>query len=406
MTEPLGGPRRQRWLVATTEYAGLTDYTGGIGRHYAALLPALVRAGVDVDLVVCADGGLSTDVDLGGVRLVATAGTVGRSSRVRTMIRNARIVRRAYRRRRYDRVLLPEWSALGSALPRSAPLVTNLATSMRLSNRISGFTLRDFPAADRFGVVVQDALETRQITKSAALVAISTAMLARTHDLVGDLPPSVVVRNCIDVAAVRIAAASSGLPERWPSGSAPTVLFLGRLERRKGVVEAVSAYARLVQDVPDARLVLAGASGDGRFEPQVAALLDLVPASARGQVVWLGHVPGDELFRAVASASVVMCPSRWEGFGNVALEVRTIGTPLVVTSGSGYDDFCTDGVDCSMVRPCDVGALAGALHEILQDPVAARRRASVAAQTVDRYAPDPVARDLVAAVDGLLGRVG
>lgn len=45
----------QRWLVATTEYAGLTPYTGGIGRHYAALLPALVQLGVEVDLAVFTD---------------------------------------------------------------------------------------------------------------------------------------------------------------------------------------------------------------------------------------------------------------------------------------------------------------------------------------------------------------
>ena len=46
------GPRPERWLVAVTEYAGLTEYTGGIGRHYAALLPALVNLGITIDLLV------------------------------------------------------------------------------------------------------------------------------------------------------------------------------------------------------------------------------------------------------------------------------------------------------------------------------------------------------------------
>ncbi len=59
-----------RWLVATTEYAGLTAYTGGIGRHYAALLPALVRQGVAVDLAVLADDDLVAEDVPGGVHLV------------------------------------------------------------------------------------------------------------------------------------------------------------------------------------------------------------------------------------------------------------------------------------------------------------------------------------------------
>lgn len=402
---PRGSPR-QRWLVATTEYAGLTSYTGGIGRHYAALLPALVRSGIEVDLIVCSDDELRVGADLDGVRLAEAVRHGSRTPRVLRMLLDARAVRRVFRRGSYDRVFLPEWGALGSALPRSAPLVTNLATSVRLSNRVSGLRLGDLPVAGRIAVGAQDALETRQIRRSAALVAISTAMLARTRGLLGVLPPTAVVRNCIDVEAVRAAASTAGLPARWPTGAEPVVLFLGRLERRKGVVEAFQAFALLVRQVPGARLVLAGSSGDRRFEPDVSALVSLLPESARDRVVWLGHVPGDELYRSVDAATVVMCPSRWEGFGNAALEVKTIGTPLIVTTGSGYDDFCTDGVDCLMVPPGDHRALAAALRDVLDAPSRARARAGTARDTVIRYAPDPVAAALVAAVDGLFGPVG
>lgn len=402
---PRGSPR-QRWLVATNEYAGLTSYTGGIGRHHAALLPALVRSGIEVDLVVCSDDELRAGADLDGVRLAEAVRHGSRTPRVLRMLLDARAVRRVFRRGSYDRVFLPEWGALGSALPRSAPLVTNLATSVRLSNRVSGLRLGDLPVAGRIAVGVQDALETRQIRRSAALVAISTAMLARTRGLLGALPPTAVVRNCIDVEAVRAAASTAGLPARWPTGAEPVVLFLGRLERRKGVVEAFQAFALLVRQVPGARLVLAGSSGDRRFEPDVSALVSLLPESARDRVVWLGHVPGDELYRSVDAATVVVCPSRWEGFGNAALEVKTIGTPLIVTTGSGYDDFCTDGVDCLMVPPGDHRVLAAALRDVLDAPSRARARAGAARDTVVRYAPDPVAAALVAAVDGLFGPVG
>jgi len=395
-------PRNERWLVATTEYAGLTAYTGGIGRHYAALLPALVRHGIDVDLIVFSDAAPEADADLQGVRLIAFECT-DRLSRVRALFTRPLRVRGVFRRAGYDRVFLPEWSALGAALPRNAPLLTNLATSARLAQEISGLRLRDLPPASRVPVLLQMSLETRQIRRSAGLISISNAMLARTGPARADLPPAVVVSNCIDVDHVRAASRCAALPTGWPAAGDPIVLFLGRSERRKGVVDAVDAFGRLNDRVPAARLVLAGAGGDGRFEPTRSDLLAMLPAPARERVTWLGHVPGDELYRAIRAADVVMCPSRWEGFGNVALEVKAIGTPLIVTSGSGFDDFCVDGRDCLMVPPADPAELASALHRLIDSPGLASEIAEHALAGIDSFAPDPIAAALIAAADSLLG---
>ncbi|MGZ8803667.1 MAG: glycosyltransferase, partial [Microbacterium sp.] len=184
----------------------------------------------------------------------------------------------------------------------------------------------------------------------------------------------------------------------------PIVLFLGRSERRKGVIEAIEAFGILHRQIPRARLVLAGAGGDRRFEPTRSGLLSMLTVTARERVSWLGHVPGDELYRAIRAADVAMCPSRWEGFGNVALEVKAIGTPLIVTSGSGFDDFCVDGIDSLMVPPRDSTQLAGALQRVLESPELGRSLADRALRGVGAFAPEPVAADLIAAADLLLGR--
>lgn len=381
----------------------MTAYTGGIGRHYAALLPALVRAGVDVDLVVFSDAAPHADADLQGVRLLAFRRT-DRMSRIRAQFARAQVVRAAFRQGGYDRVFLPEWAALGAALPRSAPLLTNLATSMRLANEVAGLRLRDLPFTSRLPVAVQSRLEARQIRRSAGLIPISTAMLDRTKAALGSVPPAVIVRNCIDVEQVRAASLTAPLPTGWPEGRDPIVLFLGRSERRKGVIEAVAAFGELNRPMPRARLVLAGAGGDPRFEPTRASLLATLPASAQQRVTWLGHVPGDELYRAIRAADVALCPSRWEGFGNVALEVKAIGTPLIVTSGSGFDDFCADGVDCLMVPAAEAGPLAAAVRRLLDSPQLGRSLADRALAGIGDFAPDPVAADLIAAADRLLGR--
>lgn len=394
----------ERWLVATTEYAGVTAYTGGIGRHYAALLPALAARGAEIDLVVFADGPAEARATP-GIRRLFIHRTNG-MPRLAALLHRAVVVRRAYRRGAYDRVFLPEWMGLGSLLPPGAPLVTNLATGMRLANEVSGLRAADFPLWSRPVVRLQEALESRQVKRSAGVVAISRAMAERSERIWGRLPALEVVRNCVDVAAIRRAADRADRPRGWPDADGPIVLFLGRAERRKGVVDGVDAFARVAERHPTARLVLAGAGGDDRFEPSRAALLDRAPQGSRNRVTFLSHVSGDDLYGAIASADVVMCPSRWEGFGNVAVEVKAAGVPLVVTSGSGFDDFCVDGADCLMVPPSDPGALAAAVMRTLDDPEGALARARHAAAGVARFAPAPVAADLAAAVDRLMRGAG
>lgn len=396
--------RPERWLVATTEYAGLTEYTGGIGRHYASLLPALARLGITVDLIVFSDAPPVPDCDLEGVNLLDFHVTRAIPREILLAAR-ARRVRRQYRRAHYDRVFLPEWAALGALLPADAPVLTNLATSMALANEVAGLEPSAFPLRSRIGVALQTAMESRQIRRSAGLIAISTAMLERTKRSFTELPPARVVRNCVEVDRIAGASRSADLPDGWPMGDDPIVLFLGRLERRKGVVDAVRAFAEVLTDFPHARLVMAGASGDHRFEPDVTELLSYLTPTTRDRVSWLGHVAGDALYRAVYEAAVTMCPSRWEGFGNAALEVKAIGSPLVCTTGSGFDDFCEDGVDCLMVPPHDGAALAQAIRRVLARPSLGAELGRVAASRVAHFDPDAVATDLTVAADELLGAV-
>lgn len=382
----------ERWLVGLTELAGLTDYTGGIGRHYSSLLPALVRDGVQIDVVLFFDGAATTPPPP-GIRVIAWH-RLHRVPRLFAPLARALLFRRAYGRG-YDRVFLPEWAGIGALLPRNAPLVTNLATSTRVANRVSGFSARSF-GRDAAAVAVQSRFEDRQIRRSRGVVPISRAMLAANRRELGRLPPAIVVRNCIDVAAVQEAARRASLPEGWPSG--PTVLFLGRLERRKGVVPAFAAFARIAAEDSEVRLVLAGASGDRRFEPTRSQLLGALPPERRGDAVFLGHVAGDALYAAIAAATVVICPSLWEGFGQVALEVKALGTPVVVTSGSGYDDFCTDGVDALLVPPGDDAALAASIARLLADPALRERLSANALAGIGAFTADAVAPDLRAAV--------
>lgn len=392
----------EHWLVATTEYAGLTSYTGGIGRHYAALLPALVAHGARVDLAVFSGEDPVPAPDLRGVHLLPLASTVGMTERTAIRAR-ARHVRALAAGRRYDRIFLPDWSALGADLPRNAPLLTNLATSSRLAREVSGLRMRDIPWSRRPAVALQERREARQIERSRGVIAISAAMLRRAEAAIGHVLPAAIVGNCIDVDAVRAASATGPVPPGWPGGDEPVVLFLGRAERRKGIDDAMAAFAEVSRAYPGARLVVAGAGGDPRFEPTRTDLLSVLPDSTRARVTWLGHVAGAALYRGIRAADVVLCPSRWEGFGQVALEVKAAGAPLVVTRGSGFDDFCVDGLDCLMVPPERPRALADATVRLLEDAGLRRDLVANASARLDAFAPGPIAAELRAAADRLLG---
>src|SRR5699024_10362853 len=146
-----------------------------------------------------------------------------------------------------------------------------------------------------------------------------------------------------------------------------------------------------------------GSSGDARREPDRRTLLGRVPADARDRVHLAGHLPAEQLHPCVRAATVVLCPSLWEGFGNAALEARAIGAPVVVTRGSGFDDFCTDGRGALVVGPGDAPALARAVTRLLGDPALRTRLGAAAQASADDHAPARVAPLLLDAADELLG---
>jgi glycogen(starch) synthase len=400
-------PEPMTWLVGLTEYAGVTRYTGGIGTHYAALLAALAQQGHVIHVV------LFTDETIDKVQLPRNIHLVGihglrRIPRSVQPLARAVIFRRHWSSSRYNAVFVPEWAGVAALLPRRAPLITNLATGLRLGDWIASRTNADLPLRMRLSRWVQDALETRQIRRSRGLVPISRAVLKWNETHLKHLPPSLIVGNCVDVAAITSLRHAAELPEGWPAvpADSPVILFVGRLEVRKGVTVTTAAFSELLAAHPDARLVLCGASGDSRFEPTRQQLLDRVPEAFRDHVTFLGHLGSEPLLAAMRAATLVACPSLWEGFGNVALEVKAAGVPLIVTSGSGYDGFCTDEGDCLVVPPGDSAALANAFARLIDSPELRERLVLGGETSVEQFTPHRIAEVTSQAVRVLAERNG
>lgn len=159
-----------------------------------------------------------------------------------------------------------------------------------------------------------------------------------------------VLFNGIEAARFRDA-------EPWPT-DAPTILFIGRHEERKGL----EILLRALPDLPDdVRLWVAGVG------PQTDELKQRYPDP---RIEWLGRIEDDERDRRMRGASVFCAPSLGgESFGIILLEAMAAGTPVVASSIPGYAKVAgtPDGDAASLVEPGDHHALAEALSDVITD---------------------------------------
>ncbi len=163
-----------------------------------------------------------------------------------------------------------------------------------------------------------------------------------------------------------------------PEGS--LVLFIGRMERRKGAAVLVDALARLRERVPSAELLLVGEG------PERRAVEEAVPGALRDVVIFAGRVDPAELPEVFKRAAVVCAPSLGgESFGIVLLEAMSAGRPVVASSIPGYAAVARDGVDGILVPPGDAAGLASALADLLTDPDRARAMGEAGRERARRY---------------------
>jgi len=179
---------------------------------------------------------------------------------------------------------------------------------------------------------------------------------------------------------------ASAEPARLPEGR--RLLFVNRLDPRKGFRVMVAAFRVLASERPDVVLVVAG---DG---PERPAVQDL-PNEIRERVVMLGNVPHEELPPYHAASEVFCAPATGrESFGIVLVEAMAAGLPMVASDIPGYREVVRNGIDGMLVPPRDPAALAGAVSEVLDDPDTAKRLGEAGRSRAKRYSWETVAGEI------------
>lgn len=175
------------------------------------------------------------------------------------------------------------------------------------------------------------------------------------------------------------------------------LLYVGRLEQRKGVAHLVRAFARLYRQYPGLRLLI---GGDG---PERAALERLVRELGLERVLFLGYVPSADLPRLFASADLFCAPATYaESFGIVLIEAMAAGLPIVAAANAGYAGLLAAHPGNLLVPPDDDRVMASAIATLVEQPSHARAIGGRNRSAAQRYSWQSVGQSVMQVYEQIL----
>ena len=357
--------------LLTKEYP--PEIYGGAGVHVAELVRALRR---DIDVSVRCFGGARDDADTFAYGVPAeladanaTLATLGVDLQMAQDVQGA------------DLVHSHTWYANGAGhIAKLLHGVPHVVTAHSLE------PLRPWKAEQLGGGYrVSSWIEKTAFEAADAVIAVSHGMrrdILRSYPALDESRVQVVYNGIdlerwkptVDLDAVRALGID---PDR------PSVVFVGRITRQKGLPYLLRAAATLPTDV---QLVLcAGAPDTPGILAEVTAGVEALQKERSG-VVWIDRLlPQHELSAVLTAGTVFVCPSVYEPLGIVNLEAMACGLPVVGTATGGIPEVVADGETGRLVpidqltdgtgTPTDpdvfVADLSRILTEVLSDPVRA-----------------------------------
>jgi len=208
-----------------------------------------------------------------------------------------------------------------------------------------------------------DVIWGRRILKDATKLVALTPIEAEQYRSMGVSEDKIeIIPNGIELSEF------DNLPERGEfrrkyclNDTQKVVLYLGRIHKLKGLDLLVRAFAELPKPLSNIKLVIAGPD-DGYLPPLKKLITDL---EISNEVLFTGHLYGEDKVEAYVDADVFVLPSVYEIFGNVVLEAWACGTPVIVTDRCGLADT-VDG-QAGLVVPYSKDQLRDALLHMLSD---------------------------------------
>ena len=363
-------------LVSPYDFA----YPGGVTSHVAHLADQFRARGHEVHIIAPSSGEETEPVGEPNVHRIGRVVSIpanGSVARITLSLRAYLQAKRLLQAEAYDLIHLHE--------PMMPALPLTVLRHSRTVNVGTFHAFRNTPLTYFYGKPILRPF----FRKLHGHIAVSEA----ARDFVGEYFPAEyrIIPNGIDYERFQ---------RRYPrlehlAEDRPTVLFVGRLEKRKGLRFLLRAWPEVLRRHPEARLVVVGRGRPLEGYRRFAARQGWSPKD----VVFAGYVSDEDLPRYYQACDVFCAPNTGqESFGIVLLEAMAAGAPIVASDIPGYRDVLSDGEQGLLVEPKNSGALADAVSRLLSNPElrATMRRAGqdkaraydwprVATQVLDYY---------------------
>ncbi len=193
------------------------------------------------------------------------------------------------------------------------------------------------------GYALSQFCERTAIAEADAVIAVSEGMRRDILSCYPEVDPTKVpvIYNGVDTEEYQPDPSTAALQKHGVDPNLPSVVFVGRITRQKGVVHLLEA-ARLL--APEVQLVLCAGEPDtkelGREVSELVAELE----RERGKVLWIDTMlPREELVQLLSHARVFACPSVYEPFGIVNVEAMACGAAVVASAVGGIPEVVSDG---------------------------------------------------------------
>jgi glycosyltransferase involved in cell wall biosynthesis len=240
--------------------------------------------------------------------------------------------------------------------------------------------------------VMEVLFENRNISKAAAMQFTTTEEEALARPYTGGAP-GLVAPLGVHPAEYAALPAAGAFRAAYPEiGERRIILFLGRINFKKGLDLLVRAFARLARERPDLHLVVAGPDDDGWGE-QVRSWAR--EEQVLDRVTFTGMLLGAAKLAVLRDAEIFALPSYSENFGIAVVEALACGLPVVISDKVNiWREIAA--ARAGVVVPCDTGPLAAALGTLLDDAAARREMADRGRQLAqETFSWDKVAMRLV-----------
>jgi phosphatidylinositol alpha-mannosyltransferase len=371
-------------LISPYDFA----HPGGVINHIRALDEEFTRLGHDVRIIAPASrkkvAGLGDRfIQIGKPRPVPASGSI---SRISLSLHLAPDIKAVLLREQFDVVHLHE------------PFMPMLCSAvLRFSNGVNVGTFHAYSGSPGYelGRPITTILLKRRNRKLAGRIAVSIPAKAYASKYISG--EFTVIPNGVDLR--RFNTGVKPMPG-FDDGKL-NILFVGRLEKRKGVNYLLDAFRKLKKDYPNVRLIIAGPGLNLRKRYEIKVRMQRIK-----DVVFTGGVPYEDLPRYYQAADIFCAPAIGkESFGIVLLEAMALGKPIVATSNEGYASVISDGQQGLLVPPRNSKALAGALKRLIDDPALRGRLGACGLESVGKYDWPLVARRVMNYYERVSGKM-